>query len=237
MKYTIISLNDDRLKYKTHIRDTVKGCDEIFIPATNGREVNLDDELAKRGLHIPHRGIFSVGEVGIWLSVWDCWQWCVNNKENLIVFEDDAIPRHYFDEAVHKFLLDIPDGWDYLCLWVPDNQKQDYWYNVTYDDEGLPTINGTRNKSLFDFGGDYLAKAYNGYGNVATMFSPRGAEHLMNIARQAGLYTPVDCFLYQEAHAGRCEGYSPQPAHATVVDYDWPETTVHTTERYHEVYG
>jgi hypothetical protein len=46
--------------------------------------------------------------------------------------------------------------------------------------------------------------------------------------RETGIYTPVDCFLYQEAHAGRCEGYGPKPSRAYIVGYDWKaQTTVH----------
>lgn len=235
VSYNIISIDDSRLEYKKRIRKTVT-FPEVYVPATNARAVDLEEELSKRELSLPFPGQFAIGEVGIWLSMFDCWNWAVENNEILITFEDDASPKDNFNEAVSLFLSEVPEDWDFICLWVPDNQKQDYLYDVTYNDEGIPNIKGRRVKSLFDFGAKHLARTYNGYGNVASMFSPKGARFFRDRAREVGLYTPVDCFLYQEAHAGRCSGYSPKPKYATLVDYDWAPTTVHNTERYVEIY-
>lgn len=235
MKYNIISINDTRYLYKKHIRETV-GFEEVLIPSVDARAVNLEYELKRRDLFISRPEIFSIGEVGIWLSMFDCWQWAVYNDEALITFEDDAEPRPFFDEAVERFSEELPADYDFLSLWVPDNQRKDYYYDVVFDDEGEPDIRGLRKDSLFDIGAFYIARAYNGYGNVATLFSPKGAQFFIDRTREVGLRTPVDCFLYQESHTERCKGYAPKPIHATAVDYSWPETTVHTTERFNEVY-
>lgn len=234
--YNIITIDDKRKFYKDHIRATVQESKEIFVPAINGREVNLSEELDNRNLFVTYPGAFSVGEIGIWLSMFDCWQWCIDNDEILITFEDDAIPRNYFDEAIRFFLEEVPEDWDFMALWVPENQRQDYKYNVKFDDEGRATIRGYLQESLFDFGGHYLARAYQGYGNVCSMFSTKGAQFLIDKVRETGIYTPVDCFMFQNSHAGRCNGYAPKPFHATLVDYDWAETTVHNTERFNEIY-
>jgi GR25 family glycosyltransferase involved in LPS biosynthesis len=231
VSYNIISIDDKRLSYKNHIRETIT-YPEVSIPAINGSEIDIQAELSSRGLKVTP-GVFSVGEIGIWLSMYDCWQWAAGNNEILITLEDDAIPRHYFDEAVDLFLKEVPDDWDFMCLWVPDNQKQDYMYNVKFDIDGIAHIKGYAQTSLFDFeGGHFLSRVYNGYGNVAMMFNPKGAKFLMDRVAETGLYTPVDCFMYQQAQSGRCNGYGPKPIHATLVDYDWAETTVHNTERY-----
>lgn len=221
------------------IRDIINSTEEVKIPSVNAREVDLLEELENRKIFVPYPGQFSLGEVGIWLSMFDCWEWALENDETLITLEDDAKPQWFFDEAVDLFIKELPRDWDFLCLWVPNDQKQDYLYNVTYNSDGMPKIFGrmSAKNSLFDYGAQYTAKAYNGYGNVATVFSPKGAKFFIDQARKVGLYTPVDCYLYQEAHAGRCKGFSPKPEHATLVDYDWSvPTTVHTTERFIEVY-
>lgn len=235
MKFNIISVDDSRQKYKDHIRSVVM-IEEIKIPSFFAANRNVKNALQERGLFVKYPEAFSIGEIGIWISMFDCWQWAVDNQEELVTFEDDAIPKHYFDEAVDLFTKEATD-YDFICLWVPPNQMQDYNYDVVYDDDGNPDIRGVKSPSLFDYGAKYLAKTYNGYGNVATLFSPKGAEFFINRVREAGIYTPLDCFLYQEAHAGRCIGYSPKPFHATVVDYDWAETTVHATQRFNEVYS
>lgn len=239
MKYNIVTLGTpERDTYRMMIRYYLKNIEEVSIPAVDARKVNLDEELEKRGLHIPYHNAFSIGEVGIWLSMFDCWQWSVDNNEELIVFEDDAIPARDFEDKLKFMMGEIPDDYDFVCLWVPDNQKQDYLYMVQYDDEGQPGIFGSlpEELSMFNYGAERAAMVYNGYGNVAQLFSPKGSRFFIERAREAGLYTPVDCYQYQEAHAGRCKGYGPKPKHANLVKYDWPVTTVHTTERYGEIY-
>lgn len=237
MKYSIITINDRRSLYKRKLRAAVD-LEEVVIPAVDAEKVNLQDELDKRGLFLPHPGAFSIGEVGVWLSVFDNWVWSADNNEELIVFEDDAIANINFNTELPALRAELPEDWDFFTLWVPDDQLQDYLYNVTYDDEGIPNIFGRRREghSLFDFGSEFVARVYNGYGNVAQLFSPKGSRWFINRAREVGLYSPVDCFQYQEAHAGRCNGYAPKPTYANIVKYDWPETQVHTTPRYVEVY-
>lgn len=238
MKYNIITIDDSRASYKDAIRKSITGIDEVVIPATNGRTVNLTYELFKRGLSIPDTNSLSLGEVGVWLSTFDCWRWAYENDEELLVFEDDAIINPRFSEKLKEFMKEVPSDYDFVCLWVPDNQRQDYNYSVIYDDDGHPHIYGTLpdGQSSFDFGAEHAAMVYNGYGNVAQLFSPKGSKFFMDRAQKAGLYAPVDCYQYLEAHADRCEGYAPKPEYADLVSYDWPETTIHTTERFGEVY-
>lgn len=230
MKYNIISINDDRAEYKKVIRERVRG-DEVIIPAVNAYEVDVDEELKKRDLFVRHDNMFSTGELGIWLSMFDRWQWAVENNEELITFEDDAIPATNFNEWFYDYKKELPKTYDFLCLWVPENQYLDYVYDVVYDDEGRPETAGPNKNvvtSNYNYGAMRLARAYNGYGNVAQMFSPKGAQFFIDRVRAVGIYTPVDCYQYQEAHAGRCEGYSPKPRFAKAVSYDWAaETTIH----------
>jgi GR25 family glycosyltransferase involved in LPS biosynthesis len=233
MKYNIITINDDRAAYKETIRRRVE-IEEVHIPAVNGYEVDLAEEMQKRGIKFAPdcNGCFSAGEIGIWLSMFDCWQWSVDNDEELLTFEDDAIPTVNFNMHFKNFMSELPKDYDFLCLWIPGDQQQDYIYNVTFDEWGKPTHHQpdrTTITSQFNFGAMRLARAYNGYGNVATLYSPKGAKFFMDRVREVGIYTPADCFLFSEHHAGRCNGYAPKPHYAKAVSYDWAaETTVHT---------
>lgn len=232
-KYNIISINEDRADYKQTIRKNVQ-LDEIHVPATDGREVDLSIELENRGLRLPV-GYLSAGEVGIWLSTFDCWQWAVENNENLVVFEDDAIPTESFNALFSKFSTELPKTWGLLSLWVPDNQLPDYTYDLVYDEYGVPTnIGPNRNPfmSLFNYGAIRLARAYQGYGNVAIMYSPVGAQQLIDRARLGGIDEPIDVWVFCRAHTGTIEAFAPKPIWARAVTYDWKaETTVHNTER------
>jgi GR25 family glycosyltransferase involved in LPS biosynthesis len=234
VKYNIISINDERAAYKENIRANVH-LEEVHIPGINGFEVDLGEELEKRGIKLAHSGMFSKGEIGVWLSTFDCWQWSVDNNEELVVFEDDAIPTGTFDFQLSKLYYELPADYAFLALWIPDNQKIDYLYHVEYNDEGIPTWMGANkdaSTSVFNIPGvTRLAKVYNGYGNVAQLYSPKGSQFFIDRVREVGIYTPVDCYLYQEAHSGRCAGYGPKPYWANLVKYDWPKTTVHIGDR------
>jgi GR25 family glycosyltransferase involved in LPS biosynthesis len=234
VKYNIVTINDDRIYSKVIIRKRLKGIDEVVIPATEGRKVDLAKELEARGLRIPDGQLYSYGEIGIWLSMFDCWKWCADNDEDLIVFEDDAMPVRDFVTKLNVLRSELPPTWDFSALWVPPNQLIDYQYMVSYDEMGSPSIAGIlpEQLSLFDYGAQHVAQVYNGYGNVAMLYSPKGARALMKRAQEAKLYSPVDCFQYQEAHAGRLEGFAPKPKHADLVRYDWPETQVRNGDMY-----
>lgn len=235
MKYTIVSIDDSRQAYKDRIRKRV-GLEEVYVPATNGSEVDLNAELEKRGIEITYPGMFTKGEIGVWLSNFDCWKWAVDNQEELLVFEDDAIPSLDFNKRLKELRSELPSDYDFLNLWVPQNQLIDYVYDVRYDEDGQPTnVGPNRNSvtSVFNFGAIRIARVYNGYGAVAVLYSPKGADFFIRRVQQVGIYTPVDCYIYQEAHAGRCTGYGPKPNRAKLVGYDWrAETTIHGTERF-----
>lgn len=240
MKYNIISINDERQIWKDHIRKYVNVCEEVKIPSVDGTGTNIRQELTARGVDIVEGlspSAFSVGEMGIWLSVYDCWLWCYEHGEELIVFEDDATPDEQFDDKFEVLYDELPPDWGYLALWVPDNQRNDYLYNCYFNQEGLPVRRGydmTAESSLFNFGAEHLAKVYQGYGNVAMLYSPAGAERLLYRTHEVGIYSTLDCQIFQEAHVGAIAGYAPKPhvPECGVVRYHWPETTIHTTERF-----
>lgn len=235
MKYNIISINDSRKAYTDVIRKCA-GFDEVDIPAVNAHEVNLHEELERRG--VAHHGDLwgnpKIGELGVWLSNFDCWQWAADNNETLIVFEDDAIIDDTFQEQIKVFSSYLPDDWDFAALWVPENQLIDYNYDVTYNEWGDAVHHGMRlySDSLFTHT-RYTAHVYQGYGMVSLMYSPRGAQKLVDLVRETGIYTPVDCYVYQRAHKGDLNGFAPTPLFANIVKYDWKAVShVQLTERF-----
>lgn len=233
-KYNIISINDWRSDYKRTIRKRV-GLEEVSVPSVDAYAVDLSVELEKRRLRINTPGMFSAGEVGIWLSTFDCWQWAYDNDDDLLVFEDDAIPHPLFAEKWPELASELPPNYDFMAVWVPPNQYLDYVYDVVYDEEGNPTHVGPHRNSItsmYNFGAMRLAKVYQGYGNVAMLYSPQGAGRMIELARQRGMHSPIDCWIFAEAHAGRLDGYAPKPNRAKIVTYDWKaQTTVHREDR------
>lgn len=230
-QFTIVSINDDRAAYKDKIRRNVP-FEEVELPAVNGHTVDLSEEFRKRDLRITGWEP-SAGEAGVWLSMFDRWTYAAQLDEPLIVFEDDAVVGTQFADKFYLYTNQMPREWDFSALWVPGNQTQDYCYNVTgYADNGKPYVDGFREyrDSLFKYS-RRVAHVYQGYGMVAVMYAPIGAEKLVQLAREKGAHMPVDCFLYHEAHVGPLDGYAPTPLFP-MVSYDWSApTTVHDIEK------
>lgn len=168
-------------------------------------------------------------EHGIWKSTVNMWEWSAYYNEELIVFEDDAIVSDNFMQYMVPMYGELPHTYDYMALWVPEDQRQDYYYDAHYDAEGHLIQDGPWKNDItsnYNFGGIRICRLYQGYGNVATMYSPRGASKLLNLARTD---TPVDCWLHLQSHLGRVEAYAPKPMYANFVAHNWDlPTTIHT---------
>jgi GR25 family glycosyltransferase involved in LPS biosynthesis len=237
VKYSIITINDKRKYYKDQIRQHV-GLEEERIVSVDGSYMNRDglieSHLDDLGLWISSQWPLSLGEIGVWMSNLLHWERVAVMDEPLVVFEDDAVIDAHFSEHMNTIVSQLPDDWDFVALWVPDNQRIDYRYNLRYNEHGTPEIYGMRPEGLpsfFDFGSRDLARVYQGYGMVAMMYSPAGGRKLAELAKKYGLRNPVDCFIFEEAHKGALNGFAPKPD-KVFVSYDWPETTIHNTEMY-----
>ena len=190
MRYSIISVDESRATYKENLRKNMKmaGIRETKIASVDGRgksdTINKMFKLygLKRTPWIPNEG-----EAGIWLSNYFHWYAVSQRESPLIVFEDDAIIDENFAEGLNDVLNDLPKDWDFVSLWVPDNQRIDYRYNLSYDETGNPQIYGMRPEGLpsfFDCGAENIAKVYQGYGMVATMYSPTGGKKLLKLVKK-----------------------------------------------------
>lgn len=235
MKFTILSINDDRIKYKQSILKNVRFPYESVVCFDATKQDPLE-EIEKNGwvLHREPDWTPKAGELGVWISTIRSWQKCIELDEPLIVFEDDAVVEENFMRDLEALMVDLPEDYGYLSLWVPPNQYQDYTYKVTYDNRGMPTVEGrvrVARDSPFYIGKSNIAKVYQGYGNVATLYSPDGARCLIKHLEKHGMYAPVDCFIHMAAHAQAVRGYAHMPDKG-LVGYDWSqETTVHNTGR------
>lgn len=236
MKYTIITLNNDRKVYKDAIRAHVP-YEEIELPAVDGREVDWSTEITERLIHHPGHiwGNPKLGEIGVWLSNYDRWAYVAEMDEPLIVFEDDAVVPPDFAEKLEALMGQLPPDWDFVALWVPENQRIDYLYDVRYE-QGLPrAVGGMRGPETSIYkveGSDRAALVYQGYGMVSLVYSPEGGRKLVALAREYGITGPVDCWIYEHAHMDELKGYAPRPDYADIVTYDWSAVShVQLTEK------
>lgn len=237
--YTIISVDDSRAENKEHIRSSITCMEEITdIQFVDGRKRDeLERAIATNQGIMPTGWNPTLGEMGIWLSQMECWKYTKNELDALVVFEDDALIQPNFDEDFPKYIHNLPEDWDLLTICVPDNQTQDFYYKVVYDETGCPVspVRAGQKRYIYDYGSRILSRVYQGYCCVATVYSKQGAEKLLERAHKRQIYTPVDCFLFLESHRrdDGINGYAPRPDIPRIVNVNWEApTTVHNSERY-----
>lgn len=221
MKYNIISIDDNRKRYKDCIRQTLD-FEEINIPSVDAGRSYLPAEVSRRHLRIRNASEFYVGEIGLWLSTFDCWQWSDAHKETLIVFEDDVMPTKVFNTRVRKYVREAPSDWDFIKLWVPIAKQKEF-------SDGSLDRNHDTESSI-------LCKNFIRTGNMAMIYSPTGAEKMIRLVLDLGIYTEVDVFVADNATEGSLNGYSPKPNLPPVVNYSDEPTTIRNTKMYREVY-
>jgi GR25 family glycosyltransferase involved in LPS biosynthesis len=228
-EYTIISINDTREDKKTKIRSSLPDKKEVFIDFVDGSDDNQLQKAVEKWRNVELPGPFKRGEFGIFFSLLNSLEYCANNG-NLLVFEDDAMPREDFQEKINLYLTDSPVDMDFCSIWVPEGQQRDYYYDVIYDDGGNPswTKELKYDESVYNVGHPYLSKVYQGFSLVTTFFTQKGAQKLLEYAEEKGMFTPADCMIFIAAHTNKVNGYALNPRAERIIDYDWnAPTTIH----------
>jgi len=226
LAYAIMTIDDSRAERKKAIRNIVELPECTDVPWVDGRRKVVAWRELKKRPWISVRGRFTWGEIGVWLSTITAWEYLVESDlEALLVFEDDAIVELNFNERLKEYIDDLPEDWDALALFVPQNQRGDYYYNVIYDEHGNPKSYRRGNKrfheSNYRIGDGPLSRSYQGYSGVAIMYRRSGAEKMLEAVRGHGLVSPADCFIFQMANVSHIKAYAPHPRQDMVVDYDW----------------
>lgn len=228
-EYTILTIDNSRSDKKEYIRSVMRD-KEIFIDCVDGKD-SIQLRKAVDKWQFPLSSGFKLGEFGVWYSTANAWEYAAEHN-GLLVFEDDAMPIENFQDNFYIALDELPSGADFLVLWIPENQKDDY-YNITgFNRDGIPLYSSARtfDNSIFNSGHRWISRVYNGYGGVAIYYTKAGGRRLIDRAKKIGLNSPVDCWIYQCAHGGYASGYGLNPRDAQWVNYDWTaDTTIHKT--------
>lgn len=211
--YTIVSIDDSRAGTRQAIRERMAFLPEATgIECVDGRNVARLDECL-RGYQASAQ--LQDGELGVWFSQINCWRHLArSNLDALLVVEDDAEIDAGIEFAMSRFMERLPEGWDFFALHVPQDQKQDYFYERSFGADGTWHLVSERRHTLesspHHFGDPILAIAYQGYSSVATLYSRSGAEKLLALVGPA-IRDPVDCFLFTQHYRGCLRGYAPKP--------------------------
>lgn len=185
--YTIVSIDNSRLLYKSEIREVLREWKlvndiDFYTTATLDKAERIRETEYGTGYY--H------SELAIWYGQRNCWKWAAENGE-LLVLEDDAIiNENQFKPAIDIISQNLPDGWDYISLWTPEISKRKVDKIKIYENS-------------------FLAKIYQRYGGVATLYSKAGAQKLLDLSEDQGIVTTWDTFMHYNALKGNLKGYCP----------------------------
>jgi GR25 family glycosyltransferase involved in LPS biosynthesis len=245
IKHAIMSIDDSRTPKKEQQRRALHYFKGVQVPCVNGADLEAVDEWLARHPWIDfpkyqgqtHGFTAKRGELGVWFSTINMWEYLVlsTDTSHLIVTEDDAIFSDDAESQISNLFLDVPSGFDFISLFIPENQKEDYYHFVGIDPaDGRPDIAhrthvpGGADMWRID---DKIARSYQNYSNVAIMYSKKGAyKFLCEVARR-GIDMPVDCFVHQISNLDHFNKYAPHPEAPRFCEIDWKApTTIHHTE-------
>ena len=221
MKYSIITVDDSRNHIKEDIRRKCHSWNEVSLDSLDARKDKRSLQEIFKDENIPWNNGesdgFNRGEVGGWVSHYRSWKLASELNEPVVIFEDDALIPNDFTRQVEKLMKELPEGWDFLSLCIPVDQKPDYMWVNDYSDRGIPNITGKFDKEVDSHhyvGRGKLARAYHGYGHTAVLFSPSGGRKILDLVSKYGAYTPADCFILCLSHIDELRGYAPKPKHS-----------------------
>jgi GR25 family glycosyltransferase involved in LPS biosynthesis len=222
LAFAIVSVDDSRAATRRDTRQRMS-----FIPEATGIDFVDGRDVARlraclRTCKRVNPELY-VGELGVWFSQLNCWaHLAASDLGALLVLEDDAAVDPEIEPALRTLLAHVPAGWDFVALHVPADQKADYFYRRQFEPDGSWRLVDagwhTLESSPHHVGDPIVAAAYQGYSTVAMLYSRAGAERLLRLAA-AGIFEPVDCFIFRAHHRGHLRGYAPKPYIRDLVEH------------------
>lgn len=198
MKYTIIHVNDRAKDNMEHNKLILKDFDYIDnIEFFNGNEGSawdvLNHALIPLNVWSPYDGRTTnplPGELGIWISTINLWQYIIENKiDKMLVLEDDILLKENFLDNFYKYVKDLPEDFDFLSLYYFQEQNEES--NET------------------EIGSKLIKKSHKQYSaGQATVYSYAGAKKLFNLIHRKGIEYTTDCFIFRQSLDELVQGYS-----------------------------
>lgn len=240
--YSIMSVNNSRKDKKESLRSIINYPELINkIKYYDARE---DDDLlaaVKRFSDVKWEWQkMRRGHFGVWASTISAWEYIAKSSyDGVLVFEDDAIVHKDFHFLMEKYLPQLPDGWDLFTIHSPHNQDGDFHWDYKFNERGeygSGAIRYDKGAPCFDIEQPDLCRAYMGYGAVALMYSPKGAQKFLDYIYSEGVWSSSDCQIYQMSKFSgkdKVNGYciKPQKTKPATTSLD-SETQIHNTEEF-----
>lgn len=132
------------------------------------------------------------GAIGIWASWYEAFRaFGATQNESLIIIEDDLwVVESFFTQTYLEAKNELPVDWDYLTLYTPEPQRDNF-----KPEDGM--------------GFKYLSKPYGTWSNAALIFSRSGAEKLLQYMSK-GINQHSDLYIFTNKE-NNLNGYALQP--------------------------
>lgn len=211
MKYAIVHINDRSKENMDRNRSILSSFEYIDdIEFFNGNQGNAWDVINHKGIKQdvwePYDGrAFPPlpGELGIWISTMNVWEYIVdNNIDRFLMLEDDIRLNENFVSNLELCLKDLPEDFDFLSLYYFEEQNN--------FDEGT------------DIGSKYIHRALTQYSaGQAMVYSLSGAKKLLKVLKRKGIQYTADCFIFRQCHEEVINGYSIIPDTLSFLEHDY----------------
>jgi GR25 family glycosyltransferase involved in LPS biosynthesis len=232
-EYTVISISDDRSHYKAAIEQRVGKIKRAsHIDFVNGKTANIG-ALQRKFKVDDIWPQAKIGEVGVWFSFLNICEYAWKNKKTVLAFEDDAIiTANNFQQDLEFILSQVPITADAFSVLAPENQQVTAYIEWMDRSIGIGITHADIAPAFKVPNATHICRAYQGYSFVSMIYTPKGAKKILQRVQQTGMYTPADCWLFEQHEQGHLDVYTPVPAAANLVNIDWDRqapTTVHNS--------
>jgi GR25 family glycosyltransferase involved in LPS biosynthesis len=202
LRYSIISVNNDRLINKNSIRLVFADNIEIKIESIDARIESVRNIFFANNpeFKIQYEG-FKFGEIGNFASHYLRWKYVVeNNLESLLVFEDDVNLNTSLWNMIEDRIRILPEDYDLFSVFVDPNQ--DSRYNSV--EHGLGPV----------------VKGYQDWSTLCYLVSNQGAKKLTDYVHTTGMDDPTDWFIFRKGHKGIFNVYTNAPDSKLPIEID-----------------
>lgn len=211
MKYAIIHVNDRAIENININKKILNDFDYIDnIEYFNGNKGNAKDVLNHKRIKIeswsPYDGRQTLplpGELGIWVSTINVWEYVVSNKiDQILILEDDIVLQKDFVKKFNKATKDLPNDFDFLSLY--------YFKEQNWNDDNT------------EISSKHIRKSYNQYSaGQATLYSYHGCKKLLKLLKIKGLEYTTDCFIFKQSQNGSVNGFSIKAKNDYFLKHDY----------------
>lgn len=207
MNYTIFSIDDRRRHYTDAIRQQLGNSfwwNEVPTYCYDGSdETDLINACTSFQYAVRAPGI-KKGQLGIWYTVLQAMYF--HGDDPFVTFEDDAILHPAFNDIFWMVTSELPRDTDAFALFLPRDQ----------DHVWEPRMSR----------GNHISVAYQRYGGVSMLWTPRGVRRFQDLIRRDGITDQWDDQLFKYAKSGEMSVYTQKPSSPILVEITGQEESI-----------